>query len=154
MFSRWCFQIFLCSSLGKWSNLTWLIFFRWVETNHQPWNRDPYVLIHSGKLTWQWENGPEMKMNFLLKNGDIPVSYVSLPEGTKISWFNLGGVVTFVEVEFGITWVVSTSTPFNQAQLWCQHTWCHRWGIRTFRSHDWKGGWILRFTWRITPLNK
>ena len=27
------------------------------------------------------ENGPGLKMYFLLKNGDIPASYVSLPEG-------------------------------------------------------------------------
>ena len=34
--------------------------------------------LHPGKLL---ENGPGLKMCFLLKNGDIPASYVSVPEG-------------------------------------------------------------------------
>ena len=32
------------------------------------------------------EHGP-LKMYFLKKNGDIPASYVSLPEGIQIFWF-------------------------------------------------------------------
>ena len=36
------------------------------------------------------ENGPEMKIYFLLKTGDIPASYVSLPEGTFVDVIILG----------------------------------------------------------------
>ena len=36
--------------------------------------------LHSGKLKWQWKNGPFEDV-FPIENGDFPASYVSLPEG-------------------------------------------------------------------------
>ena len=38
-------------------------------------------VLHSGKLTWQWNFGPGLKMYFLLKMG-IFHCYVSLLEGS------------------------------------------------------------------------
>ena len=36
-------------------------------------------------LTYSWlENGPSKKMDFLLKNGDNPASYVSLPSRIEV----------------------------------------------------------------------
>ena len=70
------------------------IFFQmgWIETNHQ----------------LQLENGP-FEDEFPIENRDIPASYVSLPEGTRISWFNLSW--SLVEVE-SKGWKLSPEVSF------------------------------------------
>ena len=50
---------------------------------HQGCNRHQ-MHHYAGAIKHSWlENGPGLKMYFLLKVGDIPASYVSLPEGNN-----------------------------------------------------------------------
>ena len=48
------------------------------------------VILPSGKLTWQWNMGL-LKMYSLLKMGDFPASYLSLPECKCWNHPSLGG---------------------------------------------------------------
>ena len=58
-----------------------------------PENRSvfPKRIYTPGSSNIAMENGPGLKMYFLFKNGDIPASYVRLPEGSLPGFHQFSG---------------------------------------------------------------